>query len=138
MANRLVGKSRLTQEEREALREKKLRIKDKFENNNMGDYQNLYPLKKGVSREDDKLMNDYDYIYRKAKEVYSESTTGGGRIRIKKDEPIKSETQPNFNKNKPLKKEKSSNGLPPNGKKPSSNSIQTKTPLNAPLLDSNY
>lgn len=38
MANRLVGKSRLTQEEREALREKKLRIKDKYENNNMGDF----------------------------------------------------------------------------------------------------
>jgi tubulin polyglutamylase TTLL6/13 len=38
MANRLVGKSRMTAAEREALREKKLRIKDKYENNNLGDF----------------------------------------------------------------------------------------------------
>ena len=38
MANRLVGKSRMTQAEREQLREKKLRIKDKYENNNLGDF----------------------------------------------------------------------------------------------------
>jgi tubulin polyglutamylase TTLL6/13 len=54
MALRLVGKSRLSQEEREAMREKKLRIKDKYENSNMGDFQNLYPLKKGVCPKDDK------------------------------------------------------------------------------------
>jgi|TARA_B110000305_G_C19262034_1_gene550034 hypothetical protein len=57
MANRLVGKQRMTPAEREALKAKKLRIKDKYENNNMGDYQNLYPLKKGVSKHDDKLMD---------------------------------------------------------------------------------
>ena len=44
MANRLVGKHRMTPAEREALKEKKLRVKDKFENNNLGDFQNLYPL----------------------------------------------------------------------------------------------
>jgi len=44
MANRLVGKHRMTQVEREQLKEKKLRVKDKFENNNLGDFQNLYPL----------------------------------------------------------------------------------------------
>jgi hypothetical protein len=38
MANRLVGKNRLTQEEREAIRDKKLRLKDKFENSNLGDF----------------------------------------------------------------------------------------------------
>ena len=123
MANRLVGKSRLSQEEREALREKKLRIKDKFENNNMGDFQNLYPLKRGVNSKDDKQMDKYDFIYKKAKDVYSESTTGGGRVKAKKEEPSKMETSSNFNKAKPLKKEKSINGLPPNGKKPSSSSI---------------
>ena len=57
MANWLVGKQRMTPAEREALKAKKLRIKDKYENNNMGDYQNLYPLKKGVSKHDDKLMD---------------------------------------------------------------------------------
>jgi uncharacterized protein YdcH (DUF465 family) len=38
MANRLRGNQRMTQDEREALKQKKLRIKDKFEQNNMGDY----------------------------------------------------------------------------------------------------
>ena len=37
MANRLVGKQRMSMEERELLRQKKLRIKDKFENNNLGE-----------------------------------------------------------------------------------------------------
>jgi tubulin polyglutamylase TTLL6/13 len=53
MANRLIGKQRITQKEREALRAKRLRQKDKFENNNMGDYQNLYPLKRGITNKDD-------------------------------------------------------------------------------------
>lgn len=38
MASRLVGKHRMTVEEREQIKLKKLRIKDKFEQNNMGDY----------------------------------------------------------------------------------------------------
>ena len=38
MASRLVGKSRVTQEEREVTKDKKMRIKDKFECANMGDY----------------------------------------------------------------------------------------------------
>lgn len=38
MANRLVGKQRITQADREQIREKKTRIKDKFENNNLGDF----------------------------------------------------------------------------------------------------
>lgn len=48
MANRLVGKQRMGMEEREALRQKKMRIKDKFENNNLGDFQNLYPMRRGL------------------------------------------------------------------------------------------
>ena len=49
MAQRLVGKFRMTNEEKEVMREKKLRLKDKFECNNLGDFQNLYPLKRGVN-----------------------------------------------------------------------------------------
>ena len=70
MANRLVGKSRMTAAERDQLREKKLRIKDKYENNNLGDFQNLYPLRRGVRVEDDALMDRYEKIYQKAYEVY--------------------------------------------------------------------
>lgn len=50
-----------------------LHEKDKFENSNMGDFQNLYPLPRGVSKEQDDLMDLYDYIYmRKSREVYLE------------------------------------------------------------------
>tara|TARA_B110000285_G_C15009261_1_gene555540 strand:- start:752 stop:1141 length:390 start_codon:yes stop_codon:yes gene_type:complete len=86
MANRLTGKTRLTPAEKEALKAKKTRIKDKFENNNMGDFQNLYPLKKGVSEKDDKLMEKYDYIYKKGKEVFDESVGGKLGARFKKEQ----------------------------------------------------
>ena len=76
MANRLVGKQRMSQSDREALKEKKMRIKDKFENNNLGDFQNLYPLKRGVTVKNDILMDAYDMMYRKAREIYEDSTAG--------------------------------------------------------------
>lgn len=57
MANRLVGKQRMTMEEREALRQKKLRIKDKYENNNLGDFQALYPMRRGLILKHDILMD---------------------------------------------------------------------------------
>lgn len=44
-------------------------LKDKFENNNMGDFQNLYPLRLGVCEEDDKLMEKYELLLRKSKEL---------------------------------------------------------------------
>ena len=44
-------------------------LKDKFENNNMGDFQNLYPLRFGVCEEDDKLMEKYEHFQRKSKEL---------------------------------------------------------------------
>ena len=74
-ADRLTGKQRLTAPERDQLRQKKLRIKEKFENNNLGDYQNLFPLKRGLSEEDDKLMDRYEKILLKSKEVHDDSTT---------------------------------------------------------------
>ena len=37
--------------EKEAQRAKNLLIKDRYENSNMGDFQNLYPLPLGVSKE---------------------------------------------------------------------------------------
>ena len=38
LANRLVGKNRMTIEDREALKAKKMLVKDKFECNNLGDF----------------------------------------------------------------------------------------------------
>lgn len=53
----------------------------------MGDYQNLYPLPLGVSKEQDKLMDLYDKIYNKvSRRVYEESVQGGGKVLARKDE----------------------------------------------------
>ena len=58
---RLVGgdtKRKTTKEkqiEKELLKQKNTMIKDKFENSNMGDFQNLFPLPKGVSQDQDKV-----------------------------------------------------------------------------------
>ena len=49
----LTGKQKLSNEEKESLREKKTRIKDKYEFNNLGGYEKLYPLKKGMCKHDD-------------------------------------------------------------------------------------
>ena len=66
MASRLVGKHRANQADREALKAKKLRIKDKWETNNMGDFQHLYPLRRGIFVKDDQLQDRYEMIGRKA------------------------------------------------------------------------
>lgn len=42
----LVGKQKVSIEEREAMREKKLRVKDKFESAHLGNFEELYPFKK--------------------------------------------------------------------------------------------
>jgi uncharacterized protein YdcH (DUF465 family) len=45
----LTGKQKLTNEEKEIMKEKKLRVKDKHELSNLNGYEMLYPLKKGVN-----------------------------------------------------------------------------------------
>ena len=69
---RLVNKNRMPPQEREELRKKKQRIKDKFETQNMGDFQALYPLKRGLRAEDDQLMDKYDRMNAKAKQLYED------------------------------------------------------------------
>lgn len=41
----------------------------------MGDFQSLYPLKRGLNYKDDFIMDRYDYINKKAKEIFEDSTT---------------------------------------------------------------
>jgi hypothetical protein len=43
----------------------------------------LYPLKRGVCPEDDALMERYDYLLVKSKEIWEESIAGGGYSRKK-------------------------------------------------------
>jgi hypothetical protein len=51
----LTGKYKIPLEEKEQMRAKKQRIKDKWEMNNCGDYECIYPLAYGVSERQDKL-----------------------------------------------------------------------------------
>ena len=55
----------------------------------MGDFQNLFPLPRGVSEEDDELMDTYERIYWKhARRVYEETVMGGcvAKNLVKKEE----------------------------------------------------
>lgn len=74
----LVGKAKMNLEEKEFLREKKLKIKDKYEQGNLGGYEMLYPLKRGQNLEDDQIMEKYDFLMIKSKEIWEESIAGGG------------------------------------------------------------
>lgn len=44
----------------------------------------LYPIKRGQNEEDDLLMEKYDFLLAKSKEIWEESIAGGG---YKKKEP---------------------------------------------------
>ena len=79
----LVGKTKLNQEEKEVQREKKLKVKDKFEQANLGGYEMLYPLKRGANAEDDSLMDKYELLLAKSKEIWEESIAGGGYVKRK-------------------------------------------------------
>ena len=104
MASRLIGKQRLNQQEREALKQKKQRIKDKFEFNNMGDFQNLYPLRRDMIPRHDELMDIYENIYRKSREVYEDTTQGGYNNKVSRKE--ETEKTPTEQKKQPLQIEK--------------------------------
>ena len=45
----------------------------------------LYPLKKGETKEQDELMEKYEMLMDKSKEIWEESIAGGGYV--KKSEP---------------------------------------------------
>ena len=79
----LVGKTKLNQEEKDIQREKKLKVKDKFEQANLGGYEMLYPLKRGLISEDDALMDKYEFLLAKSKEIWEESIAGGGYVKRK-------------------------------------------------------
>ena len=62
-------------------------MKDKFEQANLGGYEMLYPLKRGLTLEEDALMDKYEFLLAKSKEIWEESIAGGGYIKRKdKDE----------------------------------------------------
>lgn len=81
MQNRLIGAKRMTLEEKEELRVKLLAQKDKFELNNSGGYERIYPMNPNTIGSDqitDKLQTEYEYLIAASLSVWGEQMAGGG------------------------------------------------------------
>lgn len=55
----------------------------------------LYPLKKGVTPEDDAIMERYEFLLLKSKEIWEESIAGGGYKRNKDTQGDQAPAKPN-------------------------------------------
>jgi len=69
----LTGKQKISAEEKDLRRQKKQRIKDKYEFSNLGNFEMLYPQK-----DDQEFMNRYDSFMEISKQLWEESIQGGG------------------------------------------------------------
>ena len=78
----------MTNDEKERIREKKLRVKDKFEMNNLGNFEFLYPLPSEENEENEMLMDKYDNLLVRSKEIWEESISGGGYVKKRETEPL--------------------------------------------------
>lgn len=77
---RLTGMPRASKYEQEEIRQKKIRIKDKFELNNLGDYERCYPLHPDDLKDNEEnmaLQAKYDELVVHSKDIYAESAAGG-------------------------------------------------------------
>lgn len=66
--------------------------------NNLGNYEMLYPLIRGEREEFDTLMDKYDSLLLKSKEIWEESIGGGGYVKKREPEP---QAQKDVKVNKP-------------------------------------
>jgi hypothetical protein len=73
----------MTLVERETQREKKLRIRDKFELNNSGGYERIYPLPPTATDEKaQELASTYEVLITNAKEIWGDAAAATiGRFR---------------------------------------------------------
>ena len=69
------------------MREKKNRIKEGYELSCLGGFECIYPLKKGVSEEQDYLSYVYDVVLQKSKDIYGDTLPG--------EQPCKKEEKSN-------------------------------------------
>lgn len=74
------GLPRASNYEKEETRQKKIRIKDKHELNNLGGYERIYPLQPEHLRDNEYaigLQDRYDELIHYSKDVWAESAAGG-------------------------------------------------------------
>ncbi len=83
----ITGKTKLAPEEKEMLREKKQRIKDKFEANHLGEmFEHLYPLPPG--EENKTRQEKYDALLAKSREIWEDSMGLGLLKKKDQSDPI--------------------------------------------------
>lgn len=90
---RLTGVPRASNHEKEELRQKKTRIKDKFELNNLGNYERIYPLMPEdlhENPENQELQDKFDELIAASKDVYAESAAGGFQKKKETEVKVKS------------------------------------------------
>ena len=88
---RLQGLPRASNFEKEEARQKKIRIKDKFELNNLGGYERIYPLQPEHLKDNEyniALQDKYDELIHHSKEIWSESAAGGFSKKKAMDAPV--------------------------------------------------
>ena len=74
------GLPRASNYEKEETRQKKIRIKDKFELNNLGEYERIYPLQPEHLKDNPyniALQDRYDEIIYYSKDIWAETAAGG-------------------------------------------------------------
>ena len=77
---RLQGLPRASNYEKEELRQKKIRIRDKHELNTLGNYERIYPLQAEHLRDNEykiSLQDRYDELIHFSHEIWAESAAGG-------------------------------------------------------------
>ena len=77
---RLQGLPRASNYEKEETRQKKIRIKDKHELGNLGDFERIYPLQPDHLRDNEYnigVQDRYDELIHFSKDVWAESAAGG-------------------------------------------------------------
>lgn len=77
---RLQGLPRASNYEKEETRAKKVRIKDKFELNNLGGYERIFPIQPNLLRDNEYLIalqDRYDELIHFSKDIWAESASGG-------------------------------------------------------------
>ena len=68
------------------MRLKKIKLKDRYEQSNLGGFECIYPLRKGVSEDQDLLQYEYDIILQKSRELYEDTLPGGAILQRRREE----------------------------------------------------
>ena len=112
---RLQGLPRASNYEKEEVRQKKIRIKDKFELNNLGGFERIYPIQPDLLKDNPyniALQDKYDDLIAYSKDVWAESAAGGfSKKKVEVDKPLGVKSPQRHATNKEVTKKDSNNNM---------------------------